>query len=161
MWDVYLRRQQVYLPVFSDSDGFASSKLSTCQLEALVRATQRTAGFWSLERPRKPFYLEEKTGNTLLGLQIFLDRWLLVVYSEGIIHLWDILGGSDPGRGSKIGSEPKKLPTLDLGSKRWTSYTACLDSSKQKIFLAFTRALPYVQSYGYESTLMSLQALLN
>ncbi|TFK39490.1 hypothetical protein BDQ12DRAFT_712178 [Crucibulum laeve] len=149
IWMALLNIQQQTLPMDPNST-INELEMSTKSLESSVRSAHRISQLWPTRRLENPYKLSSKMALNLLGMQVFLDRWLLVVYSEGIIRLRD-MSLYPPSRLSLYpwGSEHNDA-VLSLGSPRWTSYTATLNRSKSNIILAITQALPPCTTRIYE-----------
>jgi hypothetical protein len=69
-------------------------------------------------------------GKYLLALYVFLEKWLLVLYEEGLVFLWDI---------GSVNPTPVQCACLDLGSTGWFSCAAALDAQDENIVLAASR----------------------
>ncbi|KIM88167.1 hypothetical protein PILCRDRAFT_249622 [Piloderma croceum F 1598] len=96
--------------------------------------------------------LNPKPGLFLLSLEIFLERWLLCVYCEGNISLWDIGTPSSTGRNEE-GRSPgsfcvRHQRSTARGLNAWSSCAAAVDVSEQAIVLAcMTVSEPTVEIY--------------
>ncbi|GLB43285.1 hypothetical protein LshimejAT787_1301860 [Lyophyllum shimeji] len=142
LWLIFLRRQQEALPLpprFSapvdpraPSESFAEPL--THLLESDVIRAHRIARSWARPRIRGPTKLTPTPGDSLIILEIFLDRWLLCAYAEGFACLWD-LGASRSGS-----SAVRQTARLDLQSKYWSSLTAALCPTCTHVILALTCA---------------------
>lgn len=137
IWINLLRTQDKYLPLPTT---LRLSQLSTPQVESVAITTQRIAKSWPAPRPEAPRKLQPKSGEVLLGIELYLDKWLLSVYSDGLVYLWDVANSSIVNPGVRCAS-------LDLGSRGWTSYVSSLDASNTSIFLAVTRSQGYVDYF--------------
>lgn len=137
LWMDFLSVQQRRLPLPPHLRRPPSSvDLPSTVLESAVTSTYRVAQSWMLPRQTHPIKLVPKLGDSLLGLQVFLDRWLLSIYSDGLVHLWDI---GDKGRHTNLGGEAGALcGTLYLQSNKWTSFFASLDAQGTSVVLAMT-----------------------
>jgi hypothetical protein len=76
----------------------------------------------------------------LLKLEMFLDRWLLVVYAEGLVYLWDTVTNSMALPGS-LGTTSRTRICAKLVDEnenrlaRWTSCAAELSDDGQKLIV--------------------------
>ncbi|KAF9461478.1 hypothetical protein BDZ94DRAFT_1263433 [Collybia nuda] len=105
--------------------------LSTTDIERSVRSANSIANAWLLPRKTSAVKLHPKSAeSSLLGLQVFLDKWLLSVYSEGLLYLWDL----------RVSQSAIRCASLDLGSERWTSFAAALEHDLNVIMIAMTSA---------------------
>jgi hypothetical protein len=61
------------------------------KLQETVLNNERIRHRWLRHRIKQPRMINPplKGGGTILGLELFLDKWLLVIYAEGHISLWD------------------------------------------------------------------------
>ncbi|KAJ7036560.1 hypothetical protein C8F04DRAFT_473065 [Mycena alexandri] len=128
----YLRnRGDIPLPPVA-SDPTTSVDLSSSALESIVVRAVRASESWPLPRNIQPI-LNPTNGQSINGLNIFLDIWLLIV-CDGLVYLWDIR----PRR-------PRKgyCDTLDLRGPglRWSSYAASLALGSEQIFLAISSGM--------------------
>ncbi|KAF8074621.1 hypothetical protein FPV67DRAFT_1474212 [Lyophyllum atratum] len=134
LWLAFLRQQQKPLPLpshLSPSVGLGghspsdpSSELPDSILESGVVSAYRIARSWAQPRTHQPINLTPKPGDSLLSFEIFLDRWLLCAYSEGLVYLWDICA-SRPSS-DLTPSLMRRSASLDLGSKNWASIVSAL-----------------------------------
>ncbi|KAJ7810460.1 hypothetical protein B0H14DRAFT_2607317 [Mycena olivaceomarginata] len=76
-------------------------------------------------------YSTSASARSIKGLKIFLDTWLLIVYEDGFVYLWDIREHA-PRRGF--------YASLDLREPgvQWMSYAASLDPENEYIILAMS-----------------------
>ncbi|KAF8056058.1 hypothetical protein FPV67DRAFT_1397803, partial [Lyophyllum atratum] len=146
LWLTFLRRQQKTLPLpshLSTSVALHSPSEPSCELpdsilESGVVSAYRIARSWAQPRTQQPIKLTPKPGDSLLSFEIFLDRWLLCAYSEGLVYLWDICASR-----ASYDSTPSHMrcsASLDLGSKNWASVVSALCPSNEHVVLALTRA---------------------
>ncbi|KAJ7237270.1 hypothetical protein B0H12DRAFT_108635 [Mycena haematopus] len=108
--------------------------VASSTIESIVVSATRASEVWLLPRKiEQPILHSSVIIRTIKGLNIFLDTWLLVVYEDGGVYLWDIREDA-PRRGH--------CATLDLRitGVRWTSYTTALDAGKDHIILAISSA---------------------
>jgi hypothetical protein len=132
IWLSIFRYQCVNLPVsISPKDAFS---LPAADLERLVVRTYKFDRSWLLPRQRPPHKLLPKSGEVILSIELFNEKWLLSVYCEGLVYVWNVDG--DDGKGG----QGVKIYSLDLGSKGWTSCVSCLDLDASHIVLAVTKA---------------------
>ncbi|RDB23383.1 hypothetical protein Hypma_008925 [Hypsizygus marmoreus] len=154
LWLQLLHRQYATLPLPShlrrliESEDPTLLDLPHLALVPEVRFAHRIAQSWTQPRRDRPVKLEPKTANSLLGFEVFLDRWLLAAYGEGIVQLWDI----NPHKSDSTLPflEATDKPYRSVGSSTdidmqnggggWTSFTAALDSSEQFIIFALTKS---------------------
>lgn len=134
LWIHLLRVQEkiFHLPLDQWSGSTPSLvDLPAADIEFRVRSANSIANAWPLPRKSNAVKLLPKSSeSSILGLQVFLDRWLLSVYSEGLLYLWDL----------KYKKTGIRCASLDLGSKRWTSFTAALEPGRTAIMIAVTSA---------------------
>lgn len=73
----------------------------------------------------------------LLGMQVILDRWLVLVYGEGVIQLHDMWDDDSLDPVAEI--EWDRAP-----GSQWSSYGVNLDIASERIIIATARCVPYV-----------------
>lgn len=85
----------------------------------------------------------------LFMLEMFLDRWLLVVYAEGLVYLWDTM--SDPmAPPGYLGTSLRHKICAELVDKdenkqaRWTSCAAQMSDDGQKLIVLLNMRPPCV-----------------
>lgn len=86
-------------------------------------------------------------GDMLFMLEMFLDRWLLVIYAEGLVYLWDTMSDpmAPPGR---LGTTSRaricaKLSDEDKDRQaRWTSCAARVTDDGQKLVVLLNMKPP-------------------
>ncbi|KJA27954.1 hypothetical protein HYPSUDRAFT_34195 [Hypholoma sublateritium FD-334 SS-4] len=136
--DAY-RREDTHLPEHSDAE-----------IESVVTEAEIMSELWTRWRPQSPYKLQrESVGNTLMGVKLFLDRWLLVVYFEGGVYLYDTQP-PDPVTSSFSSASTSRLsrrvPILRaarfLDSGLWITHAVSIDLKGQTIFLALSRSAP-------------------
>ena len=103
MWLQILHSQSRYLPLPSHlGEPSTWTSLSTSEIESTVRRLHTVNRTWLL--PRSAFFvpehvescaLDSASGNddgsrTIYSIDIFLDRWLLCIYHEKLVELWDL-----------------------------------------------------------------------
>ena len=125
------------------SEGDYLRAYPTSVIESTVISAQRTADAWPKPRSGVPTKINrEAVGATLMGLDIFLDRWLVVLYFEGAIYLYDT-HGTGQSNNSGINRRPVVLrSSLSTEASLWTSYTLQLDCSCKSLFIALSRSTP-------------------
>ncbi len=93
---------------------------------------RRIDRLWLGTRRRSPTKFQPSGNVHLIGLNVFLDKWLLAVYSEGM-HLWDLdlnLCGVFPGF---------RRASLALSKSGFSSYTAVLDGPNARILIVIKK----------------------
>lgn len=70
---------------------------------------------------------------------MLLDRWLVLVYGEGVIQVHDLLDEEDMQPVAEIEWDRAK-------GSQWSSYAMAVDTAddKEEIVLAVARSIPYV-----------------
>jgi hypothetical protein len=148
-----LQKQEQYLPlppemmsVYRSEDEHLRA-YPTSVVESVVTSAQRAADAWPRPRSGVPTKINrESVGTTLMGLQIFLDRWLVALYFEGAVYLYDThaaRSSSDGDIKKHTTCQPVVLRcSLFLEASPWTSYSLQLDSSCKTLFLALSRSTP-------------------
>jgi len=130
----------ILLPLHGDA---LLNNYSTLVIESTVKNMRRIADAWPRRRQgplrRLP---RERSGKTLLGLELFVDRWLLVIYGEGAVYLYDLQPLS--GNGNEHNREPE-LRTFCLlqASRQWTSYCAVVDHKGKELVVALSHPFRY------------------
>ncbi|KAF7371102.1 hypothetical protein MSAN_00745000 [Mycena sanguinolenta] len=99
-------------------------------LESIVVSASRACESWRLPRQINPIL--RSPGGKIKGLKMFLDTWLLIVYQDGGIYLWDIRENM-PQRGH--------CAILRMVGARWQSYDAALGPGEDHIIVALSSAL--------------------
>lgn len=130
MWLHLLERQGI--PLHADVR-HTPVGLSAEVLQAHVLGGHHVDRLWLKQRRHPPRKFRAAMNEHLLGMDLLEDRWLLVVYAEGI-HLWD-LDSHDTGAAS-----------LTLDKEGLTFYTALYDSPGQRILIAAKKhsCVPFV-----------------
>ena len=104
-----------------------------------MRSSNRVAYLWPRLRTSELVKLPRvHLGVTMMGMQLFLERWLLVVYSEGAIYVYD----TKSTESEEAASGGVLRARVDLQGGLWSSYVASLDSSGEKIVVAIARSVP-------------------
>ncbi|KAF9482528.1 hypothetical protein BDN70DRAFT_874871 [Pholiota conissans] len=176
VWMKLLEEQELYLPLppeilhtyrHEDRHLLAYSDIA---IESIVTNATYLSSMW--HRPRSaPFKLDRREiGTTLMGMKLFLDRWLVVVYYEGAAYLYD----TQPNQKSAINElpfvsegkanvncTPVLRAQLFLESGLWITHVAAVDSESQTIFLALSRSVPphMVQIYEVDLTILASNSL--
>ncbi|KAF8993794.1 hypothetical protein BDQ17DRAFT_1367915 [Cyathus striatus] len=86
LWMTLLRSQERDFPMPPDIPPTLSDIMS---IEPAVKNAYRVSRAWLLPRKQTPFKFQPRLGEHLLRVEMFLDRWLLAVYTEGFIRLQD------------------------------------------------------------------------
>ena len=116
-----------------------------------MKQSQLVANNWPRPRTIVPWKLEQlgdKPGSILMGVQMFLDRWLVAVYSRGPVYLYDTQPTPPNHRAPAI-----LRSYLDLKDGVCNSYTISLDSMANKLVLAVSSWFnTWVLSFCFLST---------
>ncbi|KII87227.1 hypothetical protein PLICRDRAFT_248449 [Plicaturopsis crispa FD-325 SS-3] len=134
IWLSLLHRQKSHIPFepgVRDPDVLCTYTAS--QLEDIVAYGHSTQQKWQLPRQGAPSRLYPKAGNAILAMQVLCDRWLLIVYCEGLIYLWDL---GRPGARVNV----QRCASLDIGFTGWTSCAVSAEPDNCSAILAMTRA---------------------
>lgn len=114
------------------------SKLGAADIEEAVKQTHGVHQSWLLRRTSKQ-EIWPKPGNRLMSIQVLLERWLVCIYIEGIISLWDL----DPPDVEHSHYWPRPRAKLRLTYKvdevrpeGWTSCVATADADAQSILVS-------------------------
>lgn len=140
VWDALLAKQRLKYPVppWLNPASSSSVPLSSVDLERAVLATHRVAQAWPQARP-VPFRVQPRQGDMLLWLEIFIDRWLLVVYAEGLAYLWDTVSDPMAPPGSLSTNSRiricAKLVDEHENRARWTSCAAQVSDGGEKLIV--------------------------
>ncbi|KAJ7173462.1 hypothetical protein C8R46DRAFT_1082873 [Mycena filopes] len=122
-------RGNVPLPLTASNPAL-SVNLSSATLESIVIPAVRTSESWHLPREMRPV-LNPEHGQPISGLKFFLDTWLLIVGSDGLVYLWDIRENA-PRNGYRDSLDIRR-PDV-----RWGSYVATLAPGGKQILLAMS-----------------------
>lgn len=100
------------------------------QLENVVKSSHTINHAWMLPRRKSPVKIQYG-GPTkwLLYLEMFLDRWLLAIYSEREMHLWDTFPGSNSRISLCASVDNKNQPS-------WTSAVAKVSQDRKTLVIA-------------------------
>ncbi|KAG7444491.1 uncharacterized protein BT62DRAFT_1008147 [Guyanagaster necrorhizus] len=134
VWISLLQEQQHQIPFVASLREPHSSYilgLDPSVLQSEVLTARRIDRLWLGNRRRSPTKLQHSGNVQLIGLNVFLDRWLLAVYGEGM-HLWDLdlPCGGFPGF---------RCASLKLSKSGFASYTAALDIPNDRILIVLKK----------------------
>lgn len=142
IWFSFLDGQQQTYPVPPWLD-FCSSPdkslgSSTTEVEHAVVTTHQIAKAWPQTRCPFPIKVQPQMGKMLCLLEMFLDRWLLVVYTEGLAYLLDTVSDPMVQPGRLTTSERTKIcaKLVDRnpkGQARWMFCAAQTSEDGQKL----------------------------
>ncbi|TFY72457.1 hypothetical protein EVG20_g544 [Dentipellis fragilis] len=137
LWLEHLRSQQFSLPLPRKARNYElSTSLSANEIESIVTTAQKVEAAWPLERPTVTLLdgiPADKVCPDILYLTVLADTWVLCVYGNGSIALWDI--------SIRVGEAHHSRPPLCWqlwGRDPWTSAIATVDPLHDAIFLAVT-----------------------
>ncbi|KAH6916272.1 hypothetical protein BKA70DRAFT_483148 [Coprinopsis sp. MPI-PUGE-AT-0042] len=112
--------------------------LTASTLERFATRYHRIQCLWPKSREKdstftlpRPNQLEV---SSLLGIQVLQNRWLLSVYTEGILCIRDL--------DAKVGATSLPSWNFDMGANGWGSYIASVDDPGKCIYVAATTTLP-------------------
>ncbi|KAF8966261.1 hypothetical protein BDZ97DRAFT_698875 [Flammula alnicola] len=178
IWMKKLEEQETYLPLLTEllrvyhHEDKHLHAYPVSAIESIVTKAQRTSDAWLRPRLGLPYKLRrENVGTALMGLKMFLDRWLMVFYFEGAVYLYDTQPVHQSAQSSTFGldsafvggkgSHPVLRAALFLESGLWISYAVSLDSTRQTLVLALSRSIPpyMVQIYEIDVSSLSLGSL--
>lgn len=81
-----------------------------------------------------------------MGINIFLDRWLVITYSEGVVYLYDTQPTPTPATDTHDAKDPQDdvilRTALELNLGIWASYAVSVDLIANKLFLAIACPIP-------------------
>ncbi|KAF7309423.1 Glycosyltransferase family 2 protein [Mycena indigotica] len=126
LWRAFLHRlEDLKIPLPSHSQPI--EELSSRALEGIAVSACRVAHQWTRPREIQTVY-QPATSETVTGMYLFLERWLLVIYQSGMVKLWD------------IGFEGQPCTTLQLAKHLmlWRSCAACVQDNR--IILGLTNS---------------------
>ncbi|KAF8799248.1 hypothetical protein BYT27DRAFT_7202411 [Phlegmacium glaucopus] len=138
IWLSLFEKQRQYLPLPHDllhqEDPHLTNHPSSL-IESIVRQAQLAANVWPRLRTTVPRKLErEGPGSTLIGMEMFLDRWLVVVYAEGVAYLYDTQPTPTINlQGEKNHQVAVLRGCLALETGIWASYACSLDLMANKL----------------------------
>lgn len=134
--------RDLYLSYFEDK---YLRKYPSHIIEAYLTEAARASNSWAQPRLEPYRIPREDIGSTLLGLQLFADRWLLAFYFEGAAHLYDTKCRCTDMKSPECSNRrPVLSATLFLENSSWITYEASLDDSGRKLILASSRSMPSV-----------------
>lgn len=174
IWMWILQEQERYLPLPPElvsayrSEDEHLRAYSTSVIESTVTSAQRTADAWSQPRSGVPTKIKREGGEaTLMGLDLFLDRWLVALYFEGGVYLYDTYAAGQSSN-SRLAQNTRRRPvvlrsSLSTETSLWTSYSLQLDCSCKILFLALSQSTPLykVQIYKVDLDLLASDSLQN
>ncbi|KAL0572426.1 hypothetical protein V5O48_009544 [Marasmius crinis-equi] len=123
IWIDFLDLQGKTLPLRRD---ISESTLSAKAVEDIVVMNSLIDDLWSLPRETELRKLEPKRGECLLGLEVFLDRWVLAVYADGYLNIWDL--AQEDGTGCR-------WAYTRMVREKCTSYVASFDPGTLRLSL--------------------------
>ncbi|KAJ4470181.1 hypothetical protein J3R30DRAFT_1235011 [Lentinula aciculospora] len=133
IWSTQIQKQRTRLPV-PPNFRKGLEDWSADALEALAISNELVDDLWLVPRESPPVELHNKRGEILLGLEIFSDRWILAVYADGFMNLWDI-GSPEEGEGPS-----RRWCFVHTGNDKTASFRAGLDDMGEKLLTVITRA---------------------
>ncbi|KDQ50750.1 hypothetical protein JAAARDRAFT_41839 [Jaapia argillacea MUCL 33604] len=137
IWLGLIHHQQNYLPF---PPGARSSdpltQLTSAELEKLVISASLVERSWLLPRETSARRFTPKLGQHILAFELFLDRFLLCVYSEGVVAVWDL----DDTSGVEDSPGLCRACIRLTGPRPWGSASACLDVEEDSILVGVTGA---------------------
>ena len=150
LWLSLFDQQRQYLPIPDDllhQEDFQLPNHTSSATESMVREAQLVADRWPCSRIGIPWKLErgrERLQSTLIGIEIFLDRWLLAIYSECVVYLYDTQPTPTIDPHGKKGHQAPAILRSSLESKSnvWNSYGIALDRTTNKLILALSHSDP-------------------
>lgn len=156
-----LQDQETYLPLPADisyslkHEDIHLNDYSTSTIESTVRNARRRAETWLSPRKTVLHKLKrEKLSTALLGLEFLADRWLVVVYADGALYLYDTRPGLVTGSANRKTKQRVQQPVLRAflvldTPTIWTSHSATVDCKVETLFVAVSRANAYVLTLTY------------
>ncbi|KAH9924828.1 hypothetical protein B0H21DRAFT_895083 [Amylocystis lapponica] len=145
---LYQQRQDLCIPQFSENYDIAA--LSPWETQSIVLSTLRIERTWLLPRPAFVSPVTslsvgalnhnantDITIRTILSMNVFLDRWLLCIYYEGVIELLDmepvpVVAHSLDEPASVVRCIRQQVGVI------CTSSAVCLDTDKLSLIIAVT-----------------------
>lgn len=119
IWAKLVQKQRGRIPLPPDARENLDEWTSDA-LETLVLLNELVDSLWLVPRQSAPVKLNEKMRNkSLIGLEIFSDRWVLAVYADGFVNLWD--------------TEERWSCSMHTSIHNALSYQAVLDNSEEKL----------------------------
>ena len=156
MWLHLLKRQQTFLPLLPypnvNTPGSSSPNDLTIPLlddplpavEAMVTTAHRTARLYSMPRRRHPGDLTQLTYKlgALVGLRLLgpTERWLVAVYTDGAMGIWDLGPGvrdsewwlNDSMASEQLAKGNEPIAVHVQQTSRWTSFEAAFQLSSPR-----------------------------
>ncbi|PPQ85243.1 hypothetical protein CVT25_010016 [Psilocybe cyanescens] len=170
VWLSKLQEQETHLPLppeilhNREEDGHLFT-YSVAAIESTVIKAQHTAEAWTRARVRTPKKLKKGSdGSTLIGLKLLLDRWLVAVYYEGVVHIYDTQPQASFTTGSRH-TNPTNLDSHDaavlraslvLETNSYTSFSVAIDSTGHRLILALSHPRPPHKIDIYQIELLDL-----
>lgn len=133
IWHDIVQEQRTRLPFPPNARGNLEA-WPTDALESLVVSNELVDDLWLIPRETPPVKLQNRRGELLLGLEIFADRWILAVYMDGYMDLWD----------AESLNEDRRWCFVYTGNDKTTSFKAAQDDTEDKLLVVITRAHLYV-----------------
>ncbi|KAJ3931238.1 MAG: hypothetical protein NXY57DRAFT_237885 [Lentinula lateritia] len=129
IWHDIVQEQRTRLPFPPNARGNLEA-WPTDALESLVVSNELVDDLWLIPRETPPVKLQNRRGELLLGLEIFADRWILAVYMDGYMDLWD----------AESLNEDRRWCFVYTGNDKTTSFKAAQDDTEDKLLVVITRA---------------------
>ncbi|KAJ4486976.1 hypothetical protein C8R41DRAFT_837439 [Lentinula lateritia] len=129
IWHDIVQEQRTRLPFPPNARGNLEA-WPTDALESLVVSNELVDDLWLIPRETPPVKLQNRRGELLLGLEIFADRWILAVYMDGYVDLWD----------AESPNEDRRWCFVYTGNDKTTSFKAAQDDTEDKLLVVITRA---------------------
>ncbi|GAW04486.1 hypothetical protein F5879DRAFT_948646 [Lentinula edodes] len=127
IWHDLIQEQRTRLPLPPNARGNLEA-WSTDALESLVISNELIDDLWLIPRETPPVKLQNRRGELLLGLEIFADRWILAVYMDGYMDLWD----------AESPNEDRRWCFVYTGNDKTTSFKVA--HTEDKLLVVITRA---------------------
>ncbi|KAJ7261865.1 hypothetical protein C8J57DRAFT_1335578, partial [Mycena rebaudengoi] len=129
LWLAFLedQRRSGEVPLPTVAQDYTNVVSST--IESIAVSTKRALDRWALPRETRPIIHSQ--GGVLSGLNLFADTWLLVVYQDGLVYLWNI-------QGPAIQDGCRAILDLRAPGIKWKSYSAVLSPTNHEITLAIS-----------------------
>ncbi|KAF6743005.1 hypothetical protein DFP72DRAFT_935827 [Ephemerocybe angulata] len=144
VWVKIVQEQQQVLPMppeLQRDDNHAFEHVETQDLIQLSLRSERVDRRWPTLRPnldRWPAEEQKSTGTAptiLLGMQMVLDRWLLLVYGEGVVQLHDL---QTAGSGRQVA----QMQCNRAHGSQWSSFAAAIHPTHKILTVATSRCVP-------------------
>ncbi|EPQ56745.1 hypothetical protein GLOTRDRAFT_121088 [Gloeophyllum trabeum ATCC 11539] len=157
VWFDIIRRQQQYLPMPPGARAQDSlAEYTSSELESIATKAYHIERTWKRPRQTPLKRFTPHFGSFILALELYRDRWLLCVYSEGVVALWDLEKRPE----AEMESSASCRACIRLrGNRPWTSSVSCLDADDSGIIVATTRTegpsttcifrIPFTPGDGY------------